>query len=390
MATASGPGRATIGSSFDPRRNSLNFLRLVLAVTVVISHTSALGGFAGEWIFQRVAVGTLAVYGFFGISGYLIASSALHNSLGRYLWQRFLRIMPGYWVCLVVTALGIGAIGWSHAPHIPCSLSCYYTKVHPGPFQFLYHNALLRVNQTNIGRTPKGIPLPLNWNGSLWTLFYEALCYLLLAGLAVTGLLRRRGVVAALTGMIWLAEGGLYLSGAYLGNFDAWAVLTLFPIFLTGTLIYSFRESLFDSGWLALLCTMGFGVALACSSQLGFLFWATHVTFSTLFAPLMAYPIMWLGIHLPFDSVGSRNDYSYGVYIYAFPVQQLLAVYGVQRWGYFPFLILSFVGTAPLAIASWWLVEKRALALKNRGRWALQVSRNTPVPHVSESPARIS
>lgn len=133
MTTASGPERATIGSSFDPRRNSLNFLRLVLAVTVVISHASALGGFAGEWIFQRVAVGTLAVYGFFGISGYLIASSALHNSLGRYLWQRFLRIMPGYWVCLVVTALGIGAIGWSHAAHVPCPLSCYYTKLRPVP-----------------------------------------------------------------------------------------------------------------------------------------------------------------------------------------------------------------------------------------------------------------
>ena len=108
---SSGHRRAKIGESFDPARNSLNFIRLVLAVTVVISHSLSLGG-------QRLVItaedvlnsspGLIAVFGFFGISGFLIARSAERNHFGRYLWQRFLRIFPGYWVCLLVTGFVIG------------------------------------------------------------------------------------------------------------------------------------------------------------------------------------------------------------------------------------------------------------------------------------------
>ena len=58
----------------------------------------------------------MAVVGFFGISGYLITGSAERSRPLRYLWQRFLRIFPAFWVCLVVTAFVIGAIAWSTDP----------------------------------------------------------------------------------------------------------------------------------------------------------------------------------------------------------------------------------------------------------------------------------
>lgn len=83
-----------------------------------------------------------------------------------------------------------------------------------------------------------------------------------------------------------------------------------------------------------------------------------------LLVPFPAYPPLLLGIHLPFQKMGARNDYSYGVDIYAYPVQQLLATWNVQRWSYSAFLFFSAPGVAPFAIASWWLVEKRALRLK--------------------------
>jgi peptidoglycan/LPS O-acetylase OafA/YrhL len=73
---------------------------------------------------------------------------------------------------------------------------------------------------------------------------------------------------------------------------------------------------------------------------------------------------LWLGAHLPLQRVGARNDYSYGVYIYAYPVQQLLATWHAQRFGYWAYLGLSVLGVAPFAAASWWVVEKRALRLK--------------------------
>ncbi len=92
------------------RHNSINFLRLVLAFIVVISHAIALGNVHVQNGVNQSSFGQLAVYGFFGISGYLIAGSVLRNSVGRYIWQRFLRILPGFWFCLIVTAFGIGFV----------------------------------------------------------------------------------------------------------------------------------------------------------------------------------------------------------------------------------------------------------------------------------------
>ena len=92
-------GKARRGSetfAIDPRHNSVNFLRLVLAFIVVISHAIGLGNFHVQTGVNQSSFGQLAVYGFFGISGYLIAGSAMRNSAGRYLRQRFLRIFRGF------------------------------------------------------------------------------------------------------------------------------------------------------------------------------------------------------------------------------------------------------------------------------------------------------
>jgi len=51
-------------------------------------------------------------------------------------------------------------------------------------------------------------------------------------------------------------------------------------------------------------------------------------------------------------------------YIYAFPVTILLSIWGAARLGYVPFAILSILATVPLAVASWWLIEKQAMKLR--------------------------
>ncbi len=102
-----GANRTSLGDALDPGHNSLNFLRLVLASTVLLSHAWSFGWFGAEPTVHETTFATIAVYGFFGISGYLIAGSALRNRPGRYLWQRCLRILPGYWVALIVTAFGL-------------------------------------------------------------------------------------------------------------------------------------------------------------------------------------------------------------------------------------------------------------------------------------------
>ncbi len=325
------------------------------------SHASDLGW----WGYRNVVVngnelGTIAVYGFFGISGYLIAGSASKNSVGRYLWQRFLRIVPAFWVCLVVTAFAFGAIALAINPLPHCGYVCYL-KLHPGPFSFVYSNALVKLNQLNVA-TPNLFLA----NGSLWTLFFELLCYLLLAVLAFVGVLRHRGWVALVA--LGIFAGLLIttlapsLNSMFNGqsNYILMNFMVLSLAFLGGTLIYLYREQVPDSALLAVVCFLAFVATLHLPTS-GHA-WTLNPSKFGVF--LLAYPLLWLGAHLPLYWIGSKNDYSYGVYIYAYPLTQLLVSLGADRLGFWPFMGLTALVTLAFAVASWWLVEKHALRLK--------------------------
>jgi peptidoglycan/LPS O-acetylase OafA/YrhL len=139
-------------------------------------------------------------------------------------------------------------------------------------------------------------------------------------------------------------------------------MLTFVPIFLGGSLLYLYRDKIPDSGLLAWGCT--FLVLVGLVVPVGESEPTFTLTSMDLVAVFLTYPLLWLGIHLPLHRIGAHNDYSYGVYIYAYPVQQLLLVWGVARWGYWPYALISLAAVVPFAVASWWLIEKHALKLK--------------------------
>ena len=381
-ATSGSPRRPTLAEAFSPRHNSLNFIRLAMCFSVIVSHSITLGGFGSEWTLGgRTTIGLPALFGFFGLSGFLIAGSATKNSVGRYAWQRFLRIMPAYWLCIVITAFIIGALAWKHQHHLAaCNIySCYYSIHGDGPLNYLYHNWLLAVNQVNIGSTPSGGPVPYFWNNSVWTLLPEVFCYSILAALASLKLLRNRHVLLGLTCVVWLVEvvfawwapannvphsfGPFTIPPSFL-----FGTAMLTPVFLTGSLLYLYRDKIPDSGWLALGCVAVFaaGAWLPFFGQEMAHFTHFLPGASSVMAPAVAYPFLWLGIHLPslFQRIGARNDYSYGVYIYGWPVQQLLGMWGVQHHGYVAYTGSAIIGALAFAVLSWHLVEKRALSLK--------------------------
>ena len=366
------PRRATIGSSFNPESNSLNLLRLVLALMVIFSHSLTIADFGSEDIAGKTTLGTVAVYGFFGLSGYLITRSATHSSLLRYLIARALRIFPAFWTCLVVVAFVFGPIVWHRAnPAVAqrCSWSCYLREP-GGPVGSVGRNLALQIHQSTIANTlPLGFFRPV-WNGSLWTLIFEFACYVMIGLLAVLGALRHRWTVVALFGVVWTAAILITAIPQWNHAFSPsknWFVmqmLTFIPLFLGGATIWLFREVIPDSGLLAFgslgLFGLGFFLPLGGSTPL------FTLTSTALTAVFLTYPLVWLGIHLPFPQVAARNDYSYGVYIYAYPVQQLLVVFGAASFGYLAYSLLSVVCVAPLAVASWWLIERPSLALKRR------------------------
>ena len=315
--------------------------------------------FGSESILGKTTLGTVAVFGFFGISGYLIAGSAAHNNVGRYLWQRFLRIFPAFWICLLVTAFLFGTIAWFHYnPGLSrvCGLHCYLTEP-GGPFAYVRNNFWLQVNQDTIAKTLPGGFLGYGWNGSLWTLELEFLCYVLLAAFSVLGLLKRRVLVASIAAGIWIAEVVIISSRTLSVHFttvfgwdwitffafkvEVMKVLLLVPIFLSGSLLYLYRERVPDSGAIALGATMFFLAGMVIPVGQGATdYYQTSLNLTAIF---LVYPLIWLGIHLPFARVCAVNDYSYGIYIYAFPIQQLLVLWGVNRWGYWTYTLMTLV-----------------------------------------------
>ena len=335
-------------------------------------------------ILNDTPLSSIAVYGFFGISGYLIAGSASKNSVGRYIWQRFLRIFPAFWVCLVVTAFALGAIALAVDPLPHCGFVCYL-KLHPGPFSFVYSNALLKLNQVGVAGPQLNLA-----NGSLWTLFYEFLCYLLLAALSFVGVMRHRGWVALITLGIFAA----LLVTTLVPNLNSMFGLSLSIVpmnfmvlslgFLGGTLIYLYRERVPDSVLLAIVCIVAF-VATQYLPTGGHQ-WFSRLTPSNFGVFLLAYPLLWLGAHLPFYWIGSKNDYSYGVYIYAYPLTQLLISLGAERFGFWPFMLLTALATLAFAVASWWLIEKHALRLKKASWPTGRLLPAIVVPAVHETP----
>jgi peptidoglycan/LPS O-acetylase OafA/YrhL len=361
----------SLGDTYRSRANSLNFLRLVLAFAVLLSHSVSLDRQRDWASVHSTQLGSIAVFGFFAISGFLIAGSAERNGTGRFLWQRFLRVFPGYLICLGVTAIFFGLAGWLTLDH-PCrSLDCY-VHARPSPLGYVTHNWTLRIGQASIAGTPTGSPIPLVWNGSIWTLMYEFLCYLVLMAAAVAGLLQRRmlvliGTVAVFATIVWITvDPALRVQFDLFHHWFVMNMLKFLVVFLVGALVYLYRSRLPDSGWLAAAS------ALLYFGSLWLPNWGPGpdlaFTWSGLGSPFLVYPVLWLGIHLPFARVGARNDYSYGVYIYAFPVQQLLVMWGALRLGFVPYLLLCVLMTAPFAAGSWWLVERHALRLKHLGR----------------------
>lgn len=341
--------RLTIGQAFNPRNNALNLLRIGFAALVIFSHSLILGGFGSELLWGHGSLGDLAVDSFFAVSGFLITPSASQNSVARYLWQRVLRIFPGFWVCLLLTSVVAGPVAWAASGK---SLAEYWSAPH-GPVQYVAANSWLAMRTYAIAGTPRGVPYPSAWDGSLWTLRWEFTCYLMVAALAATAVLRRRQIVLALWAFSWLA--GLAAAAAGIPTYtDTFGhdLLRFVPIFFAGSVLWLYKEKVPDNKFLfaGTLCLVVAGTFLRNPEVLS--------------GPPLAYVCIWAAIHLPGKRIGARYDISYGTYIYAFVVGQVLAVWRLYRWGYVPFTLLTLAVTLLLAAVSCIAIEQPALRLK--------------------------
>ncbi|MFB9376911.1 acyltransferase family protein [Kineococcus gynurae] len=337
--------KTTLGGAFDPKHNSLGWLRLLLAAVVAVTHTLQLST-GHQPSLGSTQLGALAVDAFFVASGFLVAASALRLSAPRYVWHRFLRIAPAFYLCLVLTALVV-------APALAVLNGAPARSVLDGPapaITFVTDNAALLVRQFEI-TMPPGTPGDGVMNGALWTLFYEACCYALVLGLAVVGVLRRRrALVLVLTLAVWAATVANAAGYEVVGQEN---LLRLVFVFLLGVLGHLYADRVPVRAGVALTAL---GVLLA--SLLLF------DDYRVLGAPAAAYLLLWAMVALPLRRQ-PRDDLSYGMYIYHWPVAVLLLSTPFAELPT-PLVVLGvLVAAAGVALVSWRCVENPALQLKS-------------------------
>jgi peptidoglycan/LPS O-acetylase OafA/YrhL len=347
------------------RLNNFDFLRLLAALFVLFSHQHALSGLKEPSVLNVHTLGGLGVLMFFSISGFLVAQSwqADPNVL-RFASKRMLRIWPGLAVALTLSAFVLG-------PAVSqLSLVDYFS--HPTVADYYVKNLQFALRDMLPLRF-EGNALPTAINGSLWTIPLELKCYLALGILGVSGLLRVRWVWLAIMltlvffYSVWEPRGDHWI------DFMGWSLEKRFLLefglfFFAGAAFHalslhkSARNSLFA---LAVCWTLAAG-ALTLGRPLLFLWLVVPVT--VLVVGNASTPYL--------RRLGRFGDVSYGMYIYAFPVQQTLIWLFKESLSWWSVLGLTLAITYALAFASWHLVEKHALKLKPTKK--TRVSADTP------------
>jgi len=334
----------------DPRRNGLNLVRLVLAYSVLVAHGWYISGDGVGPQLDGENIGGWAVFGFFAISGYLITGSRVAKPIGDYLVHRLARIFPAFLVCLAITAFIAAPIGFWH---VHGTLDGFLTTP-TTPVAYVLANATLRMNAYDVAGTPGDVPYLGAWDGSLWSLYYEFLCYIviwLLGGLAV---FRRSPIFV---GVCFVFSVAIYAAIGLAERFGLDPSFALFarllPFFLGGSLIYFIVER-YGINRIFALISLILAVALIAFIPR----WGGQAA-----APFLAYGLLYLSSVIGQPSWVARNDVSYGFYIYAWPIQQLTVLFGAANLGMPAYILITVALTFGAGWLSWVLVERPMMTL---------------------------
>ncbi|MDO8383190.1 MAG: acyltransferase [Microbacterium sp.] len=359
------PSARTIDALFKRARpNSLNLIRLVLAAAVIVWHSYAVLGLPKPETGVRELIGALPVNGFFAISGFLIFQSWVRRpSIRDFLVARIVRIYPAFWVCLIATAAFFAPL--ATLVQGENALAQLFSS---DALSYVLKNSSLAMLQWRIGDSPSGIPFIDSWNASLWTLAWEFLCYLALLGLGLLGMARRKWILPTAFAISVLLNVLVALPTDLPEFVERAGRFSIF--FFAGALVAQYSHAIMAS-WTLVLISLVTMIASA---------WIP-VGHLILQAPATAIGLITLGGLFNPRWAELKNDISYGIYIYAFPVQQTLVVLGVMTLDVFSFSLVALLVTVPFAAASWFLVEKPALRLRKSLGYPTWFRRsNAPIP----------
>ena len=346
-----------IGPGFD-------FLRIFLALSVLGAHSVLISeGERNQFAFPPMNLIHWTILPlFFALSGFLITGSALRLRLQDFLLNRAMRIVPALAVDIFISALLIGPI-FTRVP-----LKVYFTQyefyAYFANITGIIHYVLPGVFEHN--------PFPSTVNGSLWTVPFEIGCYAIMSLFIVTGLLKRPALFAAtccgIIGFVLITYAPWFHAldvlpkrvDTLLSHFFEERGNLLYCYFACGCLFYVFRYRVPFSVY-------GFCVCLAIYACGAAEVFGTGLAGKVFLMPLIVYCMIFVGLsRIPKLPLYHRGDYSYGIYLYGYPLQQALVASFPQMTS----PVLHFAITLPLvtlvAMFSWHCVEKPILRLRRK------------------------
>lgn len=333
--------------------NNFDFIRFFFASLVIFSHAYplAVGNENAEplLVFSegQLTFGTLAVYGFFVISGYLIAQSWTRNPVTlHFLEKRVRRIYPGFLLASIISAFVVAPLFNGDAGRSVITLDFVLEFLsHAGRLIFLQPGASFLGN-------PSSGPV----NGSLWSIPYEFWCYIGVLAAGVSGYLYRARVLivtligAMLVGFVF-EKYNLKISGNILGQIFGyppfWA--RLLPFFMAGMLFFALGERIDFTPMGALLA---FGaIVFACRIPLAL---------KIVLPVALTYLVLWFAFtsKIKFNGFAKYGDFSYGIYLYGFPLEQIV-VYWTKTQSHWMVFFLAWPCSIVFGALSWYLVESR-------------------------------
>lgn len=348
------PADARLGVSH--RQNSFDTIRLIAAFCVFYGHQLTLSGYTEPVSFAgRIALSSLGLYVFFALSGYLVYQSLARDStLLRYTQARVLRIYPAY----VVNVLFCVALG-AAITRLP--LAEFLTA--PGTLRYAAINLPIFLTPTQFSLP--GVFEDAKWatvNGSIWTIKYELLCYATLFVLyrAVSKAYLRHALIAF--AIVLIANHFYHISNfalpepeQFFAEYNYFNVSRFFMTFFFGSLLAA-CEPISPRVLLSLFAVLAIVVGFFPNAEL--------VKVGTIL--LLTVLVVTIGKTRLLFTVTYRRlgDLSYGFFLYAYPIQNLIWTYYSHGHGFYTVALVTALTIFACALLSWHLVEKPMLAWK--------------------------
>jgi len=365
----------SLGDQLDKHRGfgpGFDFLRIFLSLAIVAWHSCILSRdgipleqvrivwFAGYWI----------LFIFFALSGFLIAGSAQRLSLSNFLVNRSLRIFPALVVEILLSAFVLGTMFTS----LP--LGEYLSR--PGTYRYLT-NIVGLMNFRLPGVFESNELQVVNY--SLWTVPFELACYLIMSAFMSFDILRKPAIIIALAAAISITGLAMVVLGAApqpaereFGNpfysFFADRGSRLLVAFMLGIAAYLLRYRIPCSRLAFAVCIFFlFGI-----SVIGPRDWLSIPLLNVVAAAPLVYVMAFLGAsNVPMPTILHKRDYSYGIYLYGMPIQQMMVSLFPGVTSPAGQLALAVPAIVCFAALSWHLVERPILKLRRRFSFVARV-----------------